>query len=84
MKNGKEIDIYVYKYINETESALWINNATSTTYRETLTITTNNLILPKKVIKITLGAHEKYLLRMMRKDPSKPGDFESVYKCDWY
>ena len=27
-KNGKQIEVYVYKYIDENESAIWINNMT--------------------------------------------------------
>merc|ERR1712130_540919 len=79
-KNGKEIEVYVYKYIDDTESIVWINNMTQGYYRERQVVESDNLLYPFRSGKnynfIELKKGEDIMIRMKRKDNAKSGDFE--------
>lgn len=46
---GKTVDVYVYKWVGQTDAAIWFSNLTMSTYREKLIFKTlSNLNLETK------------------------------------
>jgi len=81
--DGKQLDVFVYKYVSDIESAILIINNTMEMYREKLTIETDNHLFPNefKEFRVVLGVGKHFILRMKKIDPMKSGDFKETYKA---
>ena len=81
---NKEVEIYVYEYLADNESCLYIVNMTPNVYSDEQTYNAKNLIYPfnhgKNTNTVRIASGKSVLIRMRKKNLKQKGDFTMDYK----